>query len=182
LEKIYAESLQSGEIGRGAETSEQAFATGTYFVTCTDADGQVKWEDTIKNLVVTAGKNYLLDSFLNTVSFTPTWYLGLIDGTSTPTYNAADTATSHAGWTESVAYSNATRPAPAWNAATGGTKNTSPTAFNINATVTIAGTFLISNTTKNGTTGILYSAGSFNSGNKQVASGDILNVIYQAQV
>lgn len=182
MEKINAETLASSGIGRSADSTEQAFATGTYTVTCVGEDGQVKWEDTIKNLVTTVGKNNLLDNYFNTASFTPAWYLGLVDGASTPSYNVADTASSHSGWTESAAYSNSTRPAPSWNSATGGSKSTTATAFNINGTATIAGTFLISNSTKSGTTGILYSAGSFTGGNKSVSSGDTLNVTYTASV
>lgn len=182
MEKINAESLVSSGIGRGADSSEQAFATGTYKVTCVGADGQVKWEDTIKNLVTTVGKNDLLDKYLAGSTYTAAWYLGLVDGASTPTYAVTDTAAAHAGWTENVTYSNSARPTPAWNAAASGSKATTATAFNINGTATIAGTFLISNSTKSGTTGILYSAGSFTGGNKAVSNGDTLNVTYTASV
>ena len=121
-------------------------------------------------------------------------FRSLVDGASTPTYNTStDTSATHAGWTENVQYSNSTRPTASFNSATSsgggagtagtGSKATSATAFNISGTGgTIAGTFLISNSTKSGTTGILYSAGSFTGGNKVVASGDTLNVTYTAQV
>ena len=46
----------------------------------------------------------------------------------------------------------------------------------------IAGAFLISNSAKSGTSGTLYSAGSFTGGNRSVANGDTLNVIYTASV
>jgi hypothetical protein len=51
--------------------------------------------------------------------------------------------------------------------------------FNINATSTVGGAFLTSNSTKSGTTGTLFSAADFQSpGDRSVASGDTLNVTY----
>jgi hypothetical protein len=46
----------------------------------------------------------------------------------------------------------------------------------------VAGAFLTTDSTKSGTTGILYSAGSFTGGNRSIASGDTLNVTYTASV
>jgi len=182
MEKLHVVDSAGAGVGRSGSAAEELHATGVYKVTCVGEDGQVKWEDTIQNLVTTVGKNDLLDKYLTGATYTATWFLGLVNGATTPTYNAADTAASHAGWTESAAYSNATRPTPSWNAASAGSKSTTATAFNINATATIAGTFLISNSTKSGTTGVLYSAGSFTGGDKSVASGDTLNVTYTASV
>lgn len=182
MEKLYVVDNLGAGIGKPSGASEQLHATGVYKVTCIGADGQVKWQDTIQNLVTTAGKNDLLDKYLAGSTYTAAWYLGLVDGASSPTYAAGDTASSHSGWSESTAYSNSTRPAPVWNSASSGSKATTTTAFNINGTATIAGTFLISENTKSGTTGVLYSAGSFTGGNKSVANGDTLNVTYTASV
>jgi hypothetical protein len=56
----------------------------------------------------------------------------------------------------------------------------SPASFTINATQVVGGAFLISNSTKSGTTGILFSASDFQApGDRSVASGDTLNVTYQ---
>lgn len=64
-------------------------------------------------------------------------------------------------------------------AASGGSKALSAAAsFSINANVTIKGCILISNSTKGGTTGVLYSAGLFTGGDKVVQSGDTLNVMW----
>lgn len=139
-----------------------------------------KWVDEAFNLVTTVGKNDLLDKFLAGSAYTAAWYLGLVDGGSAPTYAAGDTSASHAGWTENTGYSNANRPTPSWGAAAAGSKASTATAFNINATGTIAGAFLISVSTKGGTTGILYSCGSFSGGNRSVVNGDTLNVTYTA--
>jgi hypothetical protein len=55
----------------------------------------------------------------------------------------------------------------------------SPASYTINATATVGGAFLISNNTKGGTTGVLFSASDFSApGDRVVASGDTLNVTY----
>lgn len=181
-ENLSAIDASGAAVARFAGQEEQANATGVYTVECIGADGQVKWSETFKNLVTTVGKNDLLDKYLSGSSYTAAWYLGLVNGSSSPTYDAADTMSSHAGWTEVTAYSESTRPAPSFNAASGGSKSSSATAFSINGTATVAGAFLTSNSTKSGTSGILYSAGNFSGGNRSVVSGDTLNVTYTASV
>lgn len=167
----------------GGQHAEFAEAHGFYTIECRGPDGELKWSDTIENLVTTGGKNDALDKYLAGSAYTAAWYLGLVDGGTTPTYAAGDTMASHAGWTENTGYSNATRPAPTFAAASAGAKATStPAAFNINATGTIAGLFLASVSTKGGTTGILYSCGSFSGGNRSVLSGDTLNATYTASL
>lgn len=154
---------------------------GYYHVQCHDADGNLVWEDDITNLVPTVGKNFTLDTVLAGSAYTAAWFMGLVDGASAPTFAAADTAASHAGWTESTVYSNATRPAPAFSAAAAGVKSTSSAVvFNINATGTIAGAFVISNNTKGGTTGTIYSEGSFSGGNQPVVNTNTLSVTYSS--
>ena len=161
-------------------TLEGVAATGIYTVECIDADGNTKWSDIIKNLVMTGGKNDMLDKYFAGSAYTAAWYLGLVNGASSPTYAAGDTMASHAGWTEFTSYSNATRPAPSWSAASSGSKATTATAFNINGYGTVAGAFMTTGSAISGTTGILYSAGNFTGGNRTVASGDTLNVTYTA--
>lgn len=151
-----------------------------FVVECFDRHGRLKWRDEAHNLVTTAGKNDLLDKYLAGSSYTAAWFLGLISSTGYSAIAAADTASSHAGWTEDVSYSNSTRVAPSFGAASSGSKASTATAFNINGTATIKGAFLISNSTKSGTTGILYSAGLFSGGDRAVTNGDTLNVTYTA--
>jgi hypothetical protein len=151
---------------------------GFYTVDCVDAEGNLKWSETIKNLVVTSGKNFMLTQTFSGSAYTAAWFLGLVSGASTPTYAAGDTMASHGGWTEFIAYSNATRPAPVFNASSAGAISTTATSFNINGSGTVAGAFLTTNNTVNGTTGTLFSAGNFTGGNRTVASGDTLNVTY----
>ena len=183
-EKTKAIATAIAGIGRNVAVAEEAHASGCYEVECYDVTGNLKWRDTIKNLVTTVGKNFALDTVLAGSAYTAAWYIGLISSVS---YGvgpaAADTAASHSGWTESVAYSNAARPTAAFSAASGGSKAlSSALSFTINASDTIKGCFLISNATKSGTTGTLYSAGLFSGGDKAVANGDTLNVSYSASM
>jgi hypothetical protein len=183
MEKGNAQSLALSGVTRSVGSTEHAEATGVYTATCYDAQGNLKWTDTYSNLVTTGGKNDLLDKYLAGSAYTAAWYLGLISLTSYTTGPAVgDTAASHTGWAEDVGYSNSTRVAPSFGSASAGSKASTATAFNINATTTIKGTFLTTLSTKSGTTGILYSAGLFTGGDKAVASGDTLNVTYTASV
>lgn len=182
MERVNVTTAATGGIGRGGAAAEALEVHGRYQIECRDSDGHLVWTDFIDNLVVTVGKNDLLDKYLSGSAYTATWYLGLISSTSYSAIAAGDTAASHAGWTEDTNYSNANRPTPSFAAASGGSKATSATTFNISGTATIKGCFLISNQTKGGTTGILFSAGLFTGGDKTVASGDTLNVTYTASV
>lgn len=153
---------------------------GRFDVVCYDAEGNVRWEDTIENLVVDEGVNYALDVALSGGAQISSWFVGLTDGT--PTVAAGDTLSSHAGWAEVQDYDEASRPSWADGGVSGKSVDNSgsPAAFSINATVTIGGAFLASDSTKGGTTGTLYAAGAFSGGDKSLNSGDTLNVTYTA--
>ena len=181
-EKIKLTETTDVSISKSNNLTETIGVTGHYNVQCLDSDGQVKWTDTIENLVVTVGKNDLLDKYFAGSAYTAAWYMGLVDGASTPTYAAGDTLASHAGWTESTAYSGSNRATVAWNAAASSSKASTATSFSINATATIAGALLTVTQVRATTTGVLYSAGSFSGGNRSVANGDTLNVTYTASV
>lgn len=165
-------------------SNESASAGGVYRIECRDKDGNLKWSAESHNLVVNVGLQDMNDKYFSGSSYTATWYIGLYGAAASNTPAATDTASSHAGWTEIVPYSNATRPACSFGSATNAnpsviTNSASPAQFNINATATVGGAFLISNNTKSGTTGILFSASDFQApGDRSVTSGDILNVTY----
>lgn len=154
-----------------------------YHVICHAPDGSVRWEDGFHNLTTTAGLNKYLDSTLKTGYASPAWYVGLITGPGAGnTYALSDVMGSHAGWTESAAYSNVTRPA--WtpgSVAAGSVDNSGSVAvFNINAGATIAGCFLTDSNTKSGVTGILLGEGNFTIADRLVQSGDTLSVTMTA--
>ena len=182
-EKADPVSMSAAGIGRNSGMAESAIASGVYVVECFDADGNLKWSDQFDNLVTTVGKNDALDKYLAGSAYTATWYLGLIDSTGYTAVAVGDTAASHAGWTENTGYSQGARPVASWSAAAAGSKALStPAVFNMTATATIKGAILINNSTKAGTTGVLYSAGLFSGGDKPVQNGDTLNVSYAASL
>jgi hypothetical protein len=168
-------------------STENTFASGYYTVECIGADGVVKWSDKLDNLVVNQGIQYMTSCALTAgataVTQITAWYIGLYGAGASNNPAAGDTMASHAGWTEIVPYSNATRPACTFVAATTAnpsvaTNSASSAVFNINATSTVGGAFLVSNNTKSGTTGTLFSASDFTTGDRSVVSGDTLNVTY----
>lgn len=174
----------AASLSRLAGSAEGASAKGVYTLECRDAEGNIKWTQDISNLVVNAGLQDMNAKYFTGSSYTAAWYVGLYGAASSNNPAAGDTASSHAGWTEITPYSNATRPTCTFGTPTTAnpsvaTNSASPAAFNINATDTVGGAFLISNSTKGGTTGVLFSASDFQSpGDRTVASGDTLNVTY----
>lgn len=152
-----------------------------YDIVCRDAHGNEKWREVIHNTVMTGGKNDLLDKYFAGSAYTAAWYVGLISSVSYSAIAAADTMSSHAGWTEAgnanaPTYSQANRVTITWSSASAGSKAASAAcAFSITGTGTVKGAFVTSNNTKDGTTGILYSASTF-SADRSVASGDTINV------
>jgi hypothetical protein len=171
-------------VDKNSGVSESSVGKGVYKIQCVGADGVVKWEEEMSNLTTNVGRQNMNASYFVSPPATATWYLGLVDGASAPTYSVNDTAATHAGWTENQGYSNATRVTCTFGTATTASpsviSNTASTAmFNMSATSTIAGAFLISNSTKGGTTGTLFSEASFSSpGNRSVVANDTLNVTY----
>jgi hypothetical protein len=148
-----------------------------YKVECFDKDGNLKWVENVSNIVTTAGKNDILTQYFKGSSYTATWFVGLVDNASFSAYAAGDTMSSHSGWLESTAYSNANRPTLTLGTPSGGSVDNSASvaAFTINATATIRGAFINTNNTKGGTTGTLYGEADF-SASRSVVSGDTLNV------
>lgn len=149
---------------------------------------EVIWRDRAINTVATVGKNLALDTFLAGSSYTVVGpYMGLISSVSWSATNAADTMSSHAGWTEAgnanaPTYSG-TRKTAAWSAASAGSKAlSSALAFTFTGSGTIKGCFLVYGTgavnTIDNTSGTLMSAGVFSGGDKSVINTDVVNVSY----
>lgn len=132
----------------------------------------------ITNAATTEGLNYLLGAGFKGASATSTWYLGLINGSGYTAVAAADTMSSHAGWTENTAYSQSTRPT--WSAGTVASASlptSSASAYTVNADGTVRGIFVTSNSTKSGTTGTLW-ATAVEASNRSVTNGQSLQVYY----
>jgi len=158
---------------------------GVFTVVCYDKDGNHKWTAKTPNLVVNVGLADMNDKYFSGSGYTATWYLGLYGAASSNNPAAGDTMASHSGWTEVTDYSQSTRPAATFGSATVADPSVidnsgSVAVFSINNTVTVGGAFLTSDSTKGGTSGILFSAADFQApGDRNVVSGDTLNVTYQ---
>ena len=184
LETAGGVDVVSSALTKTINSGESARAQGRYTIECRDADGNLKWTLEPKNLVVNQGLQDMNTKYFTGSAYTATWFIGLYGAASSNNPLATDTAATHPGFTEIVPYSNATRPAATFGTATTAdpsviSNSASPAAFTINATATVGGAFLISNNTKSGTTGVLFSASDFAApGDRTVASGDTLNVTY----
>ena len=187
-EKSKAIDTVGAAISRTIQSEESAKAGGVYRIECRDSEGNLKWVAEEHNLVVNEGLQDMNAKYFTGSSYSATWYLGLYGAASSNNPLATDTAASHPGFTEITPYSNATRPTCTFGTPTTAdpsvaTNSASPATFTINATATVGGAFLISNSTKGGSTGVLFSASDFAApGDRSVASGDSLVVTYTSSL
>lgn len=152
---------------------------GKFKFECFDSLGNLKWIDESKNITVDEGLNDNLGVYFKDGTKNATWYLGLIGTNSTPLagWDAAGIGTD---FTEYQNYSEAVRQT--WVsgavAAKSLSNSASPAEFNINgAGGTVYGAFMISNSTKGGTTGVMWCASLLGTA-RTVVSGDIIRVQY----
>jgi len=142
--------------------------------------GKLLWEEDIRNIVVDVGLNEILDKFYKGSSYSAAHYIGLT--AASPTFAAADTMSSHAGWTEQAGYSEATRElfVPGSVASQSVNNASSVAEFTISGSnVAIGGAFMSTNNTKSGTSGVLIGGAAF-SANRTLQNGDILQVTVTA--
>ncbi len=182
IETSKSSETVSGAVARKTGFVEGMSAGGVFTVTCYDSNGNQKWVDIAPNLVVNTGLQDMNTKYFTGSSYTATWYIGLVGNTSSnTTFSGGDTLASHVGWEENTSYSG-NRKAATFGAATladpSNINNSSSTAsFTMNANATISGAFLANVAT--GTSGTLFSVSDFQSpGDRQVVSGDVLNVTY----
>lgn len=166
--------VHAASVRRGGRNVGGAAAGGFWEFVCRDKHGNIKWRETIKNLVVNQGLDDLLSVTLAGGTQDTTWFVGLTDGT--PTAAAGDTLASHAGWVEVTDYSG-TRKAFVPGAVSG--QSVSNTASKASFTFTgdgvvVGGAFLCGVTS--GTAGRLYSVGAFTGGDKTLDTDDVLEV------
>ena len=167
---------------------------GYYHVECRDAQGNLKWEEEVPNLVVAIGKQLMLDTLLKGSSYSVVGpYLGLTKVSLTPV--ATDTmttlvTTNAAEFTNYTVGGSAVRGTAVFasSTSTGATPSnvTSSTATAITYTITgaggtVYGCFLVTGTgavnTQSSTAGTLYSEGNFSVA-KAVTAGDTVSVVY----
>jgi hypothetical protein len=185
-EALQAFDVLNVAVSKALAMQESARASGVYSATLLDKDGNVKWEDTFKNVVTTVGGNFALDTLLAGSAYTAAVVMGL---KAAGTAVIGDTQASHGAWLEvglanAPAYSGS-RKTPAWSAASAKSKVVSAAvSFTFTSGGTVAGCFLNlgGSATVDNTTGTLYSAGDFSGGSKTVAATDVLNVTYTASI
>ncbi len=149
-------------------------------------DGETMWEEEWHNLVTNSGLIYMLSVGLsNSAAITAPWYVGLIQTGMAAA--AADTFSSHAGWTDFSNYAESAHqlwvggtPDQQGEAGNHETSNSaSKAAFTIRgaATTAVGGAFLARVATMSGNVGILYAVGTFDAGDRTgLQAGDTLNV------
>ena len=167
---------------------------GYYHVECRDKDGNLKWNETVPNLVVAIGKQLMLDTLLKGSSYTVVGpFLGLTKVSLTPAATDTMTTLVTTNAAEFVNYTvggSAVRGTAVFASATstGSTPSnvTSSTAASITYTITgaggtVYGCFLVTGTgavsTQSSTAGTLYSEGNFATA-KATTAGDTVSVTY----
>jgi hypothetical protein len=171
-------------VTRGAGQTEVVGLEGVYTAECYDAQGNLKWSDSIKNLTTNVGRASMNNAYLDN-SAAGAIVMGL-KGTGTAV--VGDTQASHGSWLE-VGLANAptysgTRKTPTFSASTTANPSVKSTSaavvFAMTGSGTVAGAFINvgGSSTVDNTTGVLFSAGDFTAGSKTVTSGDTINVTY----
>lgn len=142
-------------------------------------DGKIIDEFETPNLVVDQGLNHVLDAVFHGVTQVHPWYLGLFSGNYTPVATVTAATIAGAATETAATYNEATRQA--YTEAAAAAKVTTNTAnkatFTFNTTDTLYGAFLISDSTKSGTTGTLMAAAKF-AAPKGVVNTDQLLLTY----
>lgn len=140
--------------------------------------GEVIDEFEDHNLVVNEGLNHLLDVLFRGTTQNNPWYVGVFEGNYTPVATVTGATVASAS-TECTAYVSATRPEYNEGAAASQTitNSSNRASFVFNAVKTVYGAFIGSNSTKGGTSGILFCIARFASA-KNVESGDELLLTY----
>ena len=167
---------------------------GYYHVECRDAQGNLKWEEQVPNLVVAIGKQLMLDTLLKGSSYSVVGpYLGLTKVSLTPAATDTMTTLVTTNAAEFINYTvggSAVRGTAVFasSTSTGATPSnvTSSTATAITYTITgaggtVYGCFLVTGTgavnTQSSTAGTLYSEGNFSVA-KTTTAGDTVSVTY----
>lgn len=157
---------------------EQLKPSGFFTIEVLDKNGKLKHKEVIQNAVTTVGKNHMLDVTFHGSSATGTWYIGLIDNSGYTSVPATDTMSSHSGWNEFTTYDESTRVAWTEGAASAASiTSSSVSTFTIGGNGTLRGIFIASDSTKSGTSGILWSTALFSAATA-VADDDQIKITY----
>lgn len=143
-----------------------------------DKNGKLKYREKFHNDITNVGKDSLLNVYFDAATQLTNWYFGVVNNAAFSAFADADTMSSHAGWAEYTGYDETARVAWAPDAASSQSiTNATSRTFDINATATLKGIFVTSDSTKSGTSGVLWATAAFSS-TVPVTSGDVLKVTY----
>ena len=162
----------------GLLVPDRKLIVGGRFVGQIFRDGELIDEFEDANLVTNQGLNYLLNTGVAAAGQLTNWYVGLFSGNYTP--QATDTGTNiAANATEWTNYAEGTRQAYTAPVTTTQSLTNSAAAatFTQSSSGTIYGAFVVSSSTKGGTTGTLLAAAQFGSP-KTVSASDLLVMTY----
>jgi len=153
--------------------------THVFLVECRDAEGRLKWQECVPNLVTNEGLNDLLNVYYKGATAPSGFFIGLTN--ASPTFAPGDTMSSHPGWTENTNYSQTSRPACSFGTVSNQSvsNSASPATFTISAATTIGGAFLTTNNTKGGTSGKLIGGAAFST-NRSLVANDTLTITVTA--
>ena len=135
-----------------------------------------KWWGSNPNGITDEGIHYLLEAGFRGGTPITAWYAGLIDNAGYTGVDPSDVMNSHTGWAEATQYDEAVRQTLSFGAAAS-RAITAAISFTMNATKTIEGIFVTSDSTKSGTTGTLWSSALFSSAPGLIA-GNVLTANY----
>lgn len=151
---------------------------GRYKIEHRNSKGQLLGTYILDNDIVNVGKDDILNKYFRNGTPPSAWYIGLLDNSGFTALSAADTIASHAGWNEYTNYSQSTRVAWGPDAASSqAVTNSTAAQFDITGSGTLKGIFVVSNSTKGGTSGTLWSTAAFPS-TVPVSNGDQLKITY----
>lgn len=156
---------------------------GHFIVECWSPEGTLRWQDIAENGVTDAGITSLLNIMFRSGTQITTWYLGLIDNAGFVALASGDTSASHSGWSEVATGNISNSVRPTWSPgapSSGAIVNGTTVDFNMinTSSLTVKALFLISDSTKGGTSGTLFSTAAFTGGTQATNNGDTLKVTY----
>jgi hypothetical protein len=145
-------------------------------------NGNILQAGVFPNGIITATIDDLFDVYFSNGSPAAAWYLAPISNTNFSALDPSDTMLDHAGWQEATNYSGGSRPLWSPNNSAGGVKlNASAVEFPITSEEALAGMFVTSDNTLDGTAGTLWATGQFATGANTPPVGSIFKLFYELE-
>ena len=184
---------QEASVISNKDDSHKVGVVDYFLVECFDIDGNLKWKETIKNLVTDQGLEYVLNSGFKGGTAYSSWFVGLKAAGTPADTDAASALPTVGNWTEYTTYyidspgEAEARPALTLGTVTSAVAGTatvdnsaSKASFTIESPANdVDGVFIVDSASKNSNSGanVLYGVGQFTGGAKTgLSAGDTLNV------